>query len=36
MREAEENKVLPIGGGLYTALKPSEMKRSSNTEWISL
>ena len=33
MREAVENKVLPIGGGLYTGLNPQEMKRSSNTEW---
>jgi len=33
MRVAEENKVLPIGGGLYTLLNPSEMKRSTNTEW---
>jgi arylsulfatase len=33
MREAEENKVLPIGGALYTGLNPQEMKRSSNTEW---
>jgi hypothetical protein len=33
MREAEENKVLPIGGGLYTGLNPQEMKRSTNTEW---
>ena len=33
MKEAEENKVLPIGGALYTGLNPHEMKRSSNTEW---
>jgi len=33
MVEAEENKVLPIGGGLYVGLHPQEMKRSSNTEW---
>jgi arylsulfatase A-like enzyme len=33
MREAEENNVLPIGGGLYVGLNPQEMKRSSNTEW---
>jgi arylsulfatase len=33
MWEAEENKVLPIGGALYTGLNPQEMKRSSNTEW---
>ena len=30
---AEENKVFPIGGGLLGPLNPSEMKRSSNTEW---
>jgi len=30
---AEDNKVFPIGGGLYTVLNPSEMKRSTNTEW---
>jgi arylsulfatase len=33
MREAEENKVLPIGGGLYTLLNPQEMKGTTNTEW---
>jgi arylsulfatase len=33
MRQAEDNKVFPIGGGLYTAINPSEMKRSKNTEW---
>ncbi len=33
MREAEANKVLPVGGGLFTVLNPSEMKRSTNTEW---
>ena len=33
MQEAEENKVLPIGGALYTGLNPHEMKRSTNTEW---
>jgi arylsulfatase len=33
MKEAEENKVLPIGGAMYTGLNPHEMKRSSNTEW---
>ena len=33
MKEAEANKVLPIGGALYTGLNPHEMKRSSNTEW---
>jgi len=33
MQVAEENKVLPIGGGLFSPLNPHEMKRSSNTEW---
>ena len=33
MQEAEDNKVLPIGGALYTGLHPQEMKRSANTEW---
>ena len=33
MQVAEDNKVLPIGGALYTGLNPHEMKRSSNTEW---
>ena len=33
MREAEANKVLPVGGGLYVPLNPSEQKRSTNTEW---
>ena len=33
MQVAAENKVLPIGGALYTGLNPQEMKRSSNTEW---
>jgi len=33
MRVAGENKVLPIGGGLFSPLNPHEMKRSSNTEW---
>jgi len=33
MREAVANKVLPIGGGLYVPLHPSEAKRSTNTEW---
>jgi len=30
---ARENKVLPVGGGLYTGLNPQEMKRSTNMEW---
>jgi arylsulfatase len=33
MKEAEDNKVLPIGGALYTGLNPHEIKRSTNTEW---
>jgi len=33
MKEAVENKVLPVGGGLYTILNPAEMKRSTNMEW---
>jgi len=33
MWEAEENKALPVGGGLYTVLNPQEMKSSSNSEW---
>ena len=34
MREAEANKVLPIGGGLFVPLNPSEKKQSTNTEWL--
>ena len=33
MEAAEDNKVLPIGGGLYTGLNPQEAKRTTNTEW---
>jgi len=33
MDVAEENKVLPIGGGLFSPLNPQEMKRTTNTEW---
>ena len=33
MQVAEDNKVLPIGGALYTGLNPHEIKRSTNTEW---
>ena len=33
MDVAEDNKVFPIGGALYTGINPHEMKRSSNTEW---
>jgi arylsulfatase A-like enzyme len=34
LREAAANKVLPIGGGLYTVLHPEEMKRSTHTQWV--
>jgi arylsulfatase len=33
MEEAIENKVLPIGGAMYTALNPQDFKKSSNTKW---
>lgn len=33
LQEARENKVMPIGGSLFTALNPDQMKRSSNTAW---
>jgi len=33
MKVALENKVLPIGGGLFTPFNPQEQKRSTNTEW---
>jgi arylsulfatase len=33
MELAEENKALPIGGGLFTPLNPQEQKKSINTEW---
>ncbi|MCB1069846.1 MAG: arylsulfatase, partial [Kiritimatiellae bacterium] len=33
MKVAEENKVLPIGGAMYTGLFPNELKRSTQTEW---
>ena len=33
MTVAAENKVLPIGGGLFAPLNPHEQKRSTNTEW---
>jgi arylsulfatase len=33
LNEAEENRALPVGGGLYVGIHPSEMKRSTNTEW---
>ena len=34
MQVAEENKALPIGGGLYVPMNPQEQKRSTNTEWM--
>jgi arylsulfatase len=33
MKEAEKNKVFPIGGSMFTAINTAEMKRSTNTEW---
>ncbi|MCB1773487.1 MAG: sulfatase-like hydrolase/transferase, partial [Gammaproteobacteria bacterium] len=33
MQVARDNKVLPVGGGLYVGLNPQEMKRSGNNEW---
>jgi len=33
LKEAEANKALPIGGGLFGPLHPHEMRRSANTEW---
>jgi arylsulfatase len=33
MEQAKENKVLPIGGALFTGLYPEEFKKTSNTEW---
>ena len=33
MEVAKENRVLPIGGGLFTPFNPQEQKRSTNTEW---
>lgn len=33
MDVAKENKVLPIGGGMFVGLNPQEQKRTSNTEW---
>jgi len=34
MKEARENKVLPIGGGLLALLDPTQLKRTTNTEWV--
>lgn len=33
MSEARANKVLPIGGGLLAGIDPTQMKRTTNTEW---
>jgi arylsulfatase len=33
LEQAQDNKVLPVGGGLYMGLNPQEMKRTANTEW---
>jgi len=33
MQQARENKALPIGGGLFAPLNPTEQKRSTNTKW---
>lgn len=34
MSEARENKVLPIGGSLVAVLDPTQLKRTTNTEWV--
>ena len=34
MSEARENSVLPIGGGLLAAMDPTQLKRTTNTEWV--
>ena len=34
MDQARENKVLPIGGGLLALLDPTQLKRTTNTEWV--
>jgi hypothetical protein len=33
MKEAKENKALPIGGALFTPMNPQYMKRTTSTEW---
>lgn len=33
LKEAAENKVLPIGGSLYALFNPQDMNLSKNTEW---
>lgn len=34
MDEARENHVLPIGGGLLGGIDPTQLKRTTNTEWV--
>lgn len=34
MSEARENNVLPIGGGLLGLVDPTQLKRTTNTEWV--
>lgn len=34
LKEARENKVLPVGGGLLGLIDTSALKRTTNTEWI--
>ena len=34
MSEARENKALPIGGGLLAGVDASQLKRTTNTEWV--
>ena len=34
MSEARENNVLPIGGGLLAVIDPTQLKRTTNTEWV--
>jgi len=34
LEEAKENKVLPIGGGLFVALNMHQQKMTTNTEWM--
>jgi arylsulfatase len=36
MSEARENKVLPIGGGLLSLIDPTQLKRTTNTEWVMM
>jgi len=34
MSEARENKALPIGGGFIAVMDPTQLKRTTNTEWV--